>query len=134
MGCGERDNPGGIDGLYRLLREHGGAVEADLQRVYNVDLRSLLFPRTQWRRLAALTDGMYGDGARWGPTEHLLATTVDTLRGANWQRSGGKGKRPKPIERPGRHGGRKWGTGRYSIEHMQRILDKANREGVTDGD
>lgn len=41
-----------------------------------------------------------GDAARWGITEHLLASAVDALHGANWQRGGGKGSRPKPINRP----------------------------------
>jgi hypothetical protein len=41
------------------------------------------------------------DRAGWGLTEQLLAATVDALRGANWQRSGGKGAKPKPIFRPG---------------------------------
>jgi hypothetical protein len=133
-GC-ERHVHGGIDGLYRLLRGEGGAaLEVDLQRVYGVDIRTLLFPVTQWRRLGVLVAGMYGDTERWGPTEHLLAAAVDTLRGANWQRSGGKGSRPKPTPRPGRkHGTRRYGTGRHSIEHMQKILDRANQE-VTDGD
>lgn len=37
----------------------------------------------------------------WGDTEHLLAGIFDVLSGANWQRSGGKGPRPKPVKRPG---------------------------------
>jgi hypothetical protein len=41
------------------------------------------------------------DGNGWGIGEHLLAATLDTLRGANWQRGGGKGSKPKPIPRPG---------------------------------
>lgn len=41
------------------------------------------------------------DGAGWGLSEQLLAATLDTLRGANWQRSGGRGAKPKPIPRPG---------------------------------
>jgi hypothetical protein len=49
------------------------------------------------------------DNGGWSLTDHLLATTVDTLRGANWQRGGGKGSKPKPLPRPGtrrevRHG------------------------------
>ncbi len=37
---------------------------------------------------------------QWTVTDYLLATVVDLLAGANWQRSGGKGSRPKPIPRP----------------------------------
>lgn len=37
----------------------------------------------------------------WGIPEYLLAAAVDALHAANWQRGGGKGKRPKPIPRPG---------------------------------
>lgn len=134
MGEGERHQRGGIGGLYRVLRDHGEALEADLQRVYGVDLRDFVSGTLSWRRLNVLCQGMYGETARWGPTENLLASTVDALRGANWQRAGGKGRRPTLVHRPGRNPGkRRIGTGRYSIEHMQRILDKANRE-VTDGD
>lgn len=43
---------------------------------------------------------LHGDAARWGVSEHLLATAVDALLGANWQRSGGKGAKPKPVRRP----------------------------------
>jgi hypothetical protein len=41
------------------------------------------------------------EASGWGVTEHLLAAGVDALRGANWQRSGGKGAKPKPLPRPG---------------------------------
>jgi len=41
-----------------------------------------------------------GDAARWSTTDHLLALVVDLLAGANWQRSGGRGRRPLPIRRP----------------------------------
>jgi hypothetical protein len=43
---------------------------------------------------------LHGDAARWGVSEHLQATIVDVLMGANWQRGGGKGQRPTPISRP----------------------------------
>lgn len=36
----------------------------------------------------------------WSMNTHLLALIADVLAGANWQRGGGKGKRPKPIPRP----------------------------------
>lgn len=37
----------------------------------------------------------------WTPTEYLLAEITDAIRGGNWQRSGGKGSRPRRIPRPG---------------------------------
>jgi len=37
----------------------------------------------------------------WDTKDHLLAAAVDALNAANWQRGGGKGRRPKPIARPG---------------------------------
>lgn len=37
----------------------------------------------------------------WTTTDYLLATVADVLNGANWQRSGGNGAKPKPIPRPG---------------------------------
>lgn len=48
-------------------------------------------------------------GPTWTLNDHLLAGAVDALRGANWQRGGAKGSKPKPIPRPGtstqaRHG------------------------------
>jgi hypothetical protein len=33
-------------------------------------------------------------------SEHLLASVLDALNGANWQRGGGKGSKPKPTQRP----------------------------------
>lgn len=44
---------------------------------------------------------LHGDRADWGVTEHLLATAIDVLNAANWQRSGDKKlARPKPLPRP----------------------------------
>lgn len=43
---------------------------------------------------------LHGEAARWSTADHLLATTVDLLAGANWQRGGGKRSKPKPIRRP----------------------------------
>lgn len=42
-----------------------------------------------------------GEGADWTLTDVLLARIDYRLAGANWQRSGGKGSKPKPIEIPG---------------------------------
>lgn len=48
----------------------------------------------------ALTWQMAGVDTAWSTEAHLLATAVDTLNAANWQRAGGKGQQPKPIPRP----------------------------------
>ena len=41
-----------------------------------------------------------GPMADWDMTALLLRQVLLTLQGANWQRSGGKGQKPKPIELP----------------------------------
>ena len=43
---------------------------------------------------------MHGEQAKWGTTEYLLANVIDLLNGANWQRSGSKGRAPSPFRRP----------------------------------
>lgn len=52
------------------------------------------------RTRVAVTDPDVLEDAPWNLTNLLLASVVDTLNLANWQR-GGKGKRPRPIPRPG---------------------------------
>ena len=42
-----------------------------------------------------------GESAFWTVDTHLLAGVLDALNGANFQRSGGRGKRPSPTPRPG---------------------------------
>ena len=39
----------------------------------------------------------------WTAGRYLAAGVVDLLAGGNWQRGGGKGKRPQPVQRPGQH-------------------------------
>lgn len=41
-----------------------------------------------------------GPMAPWGMNELLLRQVLFALQGANWQRGGGKGQRPKPIDLP----------------------------------
>lgn len=60
-------------------------------------------------------------------TDHLLAAVVDLLAGANWQRGGGKGRKPKPVKRPGesgpvRHGAKPTGL---SNEEVKQALARA---------
>lgn len=51
-------------------------------------------------RDSAVGREIVGDAADWGLIEHRLADITDLLAGANWQRAGGKGNKPKPIRRP----------------------------------
>ena len=105
---------GGIAGLVAFLREHGAALEADLQAHYGTPLSDLTTGRLSWRRLKVLIDGLprtsnmvhaiHGEDADWGIAEHLLALNYDAAQIANWQRSkdGSTGRnRPKPFPRPG---------------------------------
>lgn len=104
---------GGIGGLVEFLREHGAAVEADLQHHYGIRLSDLTTGRLSWRRLRVLLDGLplacevnrelHGDVADWSTSDYLAALQVDALQVANWQRStdGSTGRnRPKPLRRP----------------------------------
>lgn len=81
-------------------------------RYYGVDLLDLWRGRLSLRRVAVLVDtlppssatavAVHGERALWGPTEHLLATIVDVLQWANYQRSDPKkSTQPEPIARPG---------------------------------
>ncbi len=108
------DVAGGIAGLVWLLRNHCGAVEADLQRTYGLALTD--FPHSlTWRRLAVLVRhlprdsavgrAVSGEAALWGVTDYLLANIADLLAGANWQRqnagASSHSPKPDPVPRPG---------------------------------
>jgi hypothetical protein len=41
-----------------------------------------------------------GPMAPWDMNALLLRQILHTLQGANWQRGGGKGQKPKPIDLP----------------------------------
>jgi hypothetical protein len=122
MGVGQtqRDIGPGIGSLVDLIRTHGEAVEADLRRYYHTRLADLTTGRLTWRELRVLiarlpveseTRTEIDPNAGWSPVEHLLAGIFDVLRVLSWQ-MGGKGKPPKPLERPGverpgiHHGGK----------------------------
>jgi hypothetical protein len=38
--------------------------------------------------------------ADWGVSELLLRQVLLAVQGGNWQRGGGKGQKPKPVELP----------------------------------
>lgn len=98
--------------LVALRRKHGGALRADFQRFYGLNLDGLgrSFAVLHAADLAAhlppdsaVGRAMNPDHA-WGVAEHLQALTVDALRLLVWMQStdGSKNRnRPKPIPRPG---------------------------------
>jgi hypothetical protein len=103
-----------------------------------LDLRDLGSPDLSWRRFRAVISflpstsatarSIHGDGSLWTAAEHLLASTVDALNAANWQRGGGKGRKPAPVPRPGDESrGKKLGTGRMSVAEARVFFDRVNR-------
>jgi hypothetical protein len=75
--------------------------------------------RLTWRRLrvlirhlpldSATVQEVQGDAVAWDTTAHLLASLLDVERLALWQRSGGSGRRPERILRPGETKGHRVG-------------------------
>ncbi len=139
---------GGIAGLVAYLREHGEAVEADLQRFYGVRLSDLTTGRLTWRRLRVLLSQLprdssvaraeLGEQAEWGLSEHLQASIFDAVNAANWQRSG-KGRPPKPLPRPGlKKQGRTLAPSVLDPEKTRAFLDQfkppRGGEGASGGD
>jgi len=86
------------------------------------------------RRLAPLVRGLTEDpssltskasgGDGWSRIEHLLAMILDTLRAANWQRTGKKTNRPKPISPLARGGARRIGRTTRSPAEVAALLKR----------
>lgn len=103
-----------MTGLVKLLNKHGEAIEADLRRHYQIRIADLfrpdcdLTPREVFSYLAFMPeDSAYhaelqgGQQFRgWTIDRYFLAAALDVLQAANYQRSGGKGRKPKPAYRP----------------------------------
>jgi hypothetical protein len=113
-----------------------------LQRFYGIDLLGLWRGELSPRRLAALVSNLprdaavhratYGERARWGDTEHLLADVVDLLQLLWWAQTkdGSKNRnRPKPLPRPGvtppkDERTERIGSGSWSLAEMRDKLDR----------
>ena len=100
------------------MREHFGAVEADFQSYYGLDIREVLWGPKRFgaRRLWSLVRGLPLDGAvvravsyvgrSWSVTDELLATLVELTDHGNRMYFGAHAKKtervwePVKIERP----------------------------------
>lgn len=112
MGGGVGPDRGGILGLLHVLDEHEEALRYDLFMAGR-SLDDLGSPGFSWLDLRALmlwspTTSAYARAALGNDVAQaaqldtqLLYLLVDLIAGGNWQRSGGKGSRPKPMKRPG---------------------------------
>lgn len=129
----------GILGLLDLVEDHWEALDYTLLEL-GLDLNDLGTERLSWSRLwavvrwspstSALSKSMHGEDAEWSIDTHLLASAVDALRAGNWQRGGGKGKRPKPVERPGKDDQNKktyGGSRTVPLDEAKEMFDRINR-------
>lgn len=144
MGAGRgRGHLGGILSLVALIGEHTDAIRADLHRYHRIQLtdigRTVTFGEVRaflahLPHDAALWRAM-GSPRQWGYPELLLAAIENRLSAGNWQRGGGKGRRPKPITAPGTNDAKSVTTGTAVPMHrMRRLLDQWTGREVTDGD
>lgn len=85
-----------------------GGLEADFQQYYGLELDALL-DSCQYRRAQVLAENLPAGSrtvtrmeprAAWGTTEYLLAGILDALNFMRYENAGGKGHKPKPVERP----------------------------------
>jgi hypothetical protein len=69
----------------------------------------------------------------WTLHAHLLAAIYDVLTVANYQRTDGKGPKPKPLVRPGVGQPKRRGTPHTRKEVWRALRGTDPPEGVTDG-
>jgi len=100
-------NRGGILGLYELISQHREAVTYDLLmggwHLWQVGTPALSWVEFGvWFRFLPTDSQTFQavKGPQWSPEMHRLTDIAEILMGANWQRAGGKGSKPKPLPRP----------------------------------
>ena len=98
--------------LFGLALMHPGPLLADLWRHYGGGPEQLMSRGADVEDVADLAAHLPRDSAvmlaavpraeleAWDLQAHLLATAVDYLAGANWQRTGKRSGKPKPLKRP----------------------------------
>lgn len=139
---------GGRAGLAALLTEHGGAIEADLQHFYGVELADRYRGRLTDRRLltlvrqlpttSALVRAVEPELAAWGLAEELAAAQIDAVNTLTWVELNRNRKhptpRPKRIRRPGVDDGvARLGTALPRDEAVARLSKLAPKVGADDG-
>lgn len=81
---------------------------ADFQQYYGLDLE-LLWDRAEFRRIRVLASQLptqsrtivkLNPQAAWDEHAYLLALVADNLSFMRYEQTGGKGRKPKPLERP----------------------------------
>lgn len=92
--------------------DHGEALEADLFRVYGVDINECSVRRmlNLYSRLSFDSETSYdmnnvpSEARTWGVDTYMLANVIDMLRVVDWRLIAVNSKRPpsppKPIKRP----------------------------------
>lgn len=102
---------GGTVSLRDSIAEYSEAIEFDLIRL-GLRLRDCPSPHFNWRDLWVVCRNLGRDSAfyralnpdddtSWSVSDYLLAQIADTTALRLWQAGGGKGKKPKPVPRPG---------------------------------
>jgi hypothetical protein len=82
-------------------------------------------------RESATVRAMFGEDARWGDPEYLLAQAVDYLQALTIQMSGKKSNRFRPLPRPGQKAREKFGGKRaYTVEELRRLRARRAEEGA----
>lgn len=113
VGLSGGDRSGGSLAAAQALDDYGAEIYADFMQFYpTFDWAGFLKGHSSPRLFLVLLMGlppesnlrsawMGGPEHRpWTLDTHLLATVVELLQGANYQRGGGKGTQPKPLQRP----------------------------------
>lgn len=76
----------------------------------------------QLPRESATVRAVNGAAAEWGLAERLAAMAVHQLAGANWQRGGGKGPRPKLIGPPNENAQRQFGGAAIPLDEARDLF------------
>lgn len=96
--------------LIDVMEKHFDVLEADFERVYNIDLLDVYRGNLPARKAANLAANLPAGSMlwqvmdhpnSWTTTDHLIAAQVDAQNIGNWLAAGGKqNDRPKPLPRP----------------------------------